>query len=244
VKEHTNKLGQLIGAPLPGWRPVSSPPRSDIEGRYCRIEPINPERHALELYESVMLDVGGGNWTYLPYGPFPDRDDYVAWLEQTCLGDDPMFHTVIDLASGKAVGIASLMRISPSVGVIEIGHIHYSPALQRTPIATEAMYLFMTRVFDELGYRRFEWKCDSLNKPSNNAALRYGFKFEGIFRQATVYKQRNRDTAWYSMLDSEWPLARAAYEAWLSPGNFDDNGVQRRRLSAFMSGNGGESERD
>lgn len=235
MSDHTNDLGQTIGFPLPDWKPVARPPRTAMEGRFCRIEPIDVERHAKDLHESVMLDTDGRNWTYLPYGPFPDYDDYLAWLKVTCLGDDPMFHTVINLATGTAVGIASLMRIEPTPGVIEVGHIHYSPALQRTPIATEAMYLFMTRVFDELGYRRFEWKCDALNGPSNKAAKRYGFTFEGIFRQATVYKKRNRDTAWYAILDSEWPAAKAAYEAWLSPDNFDADDRQHKSLSDCMA---------
>lgn len=236
MSDHTNDLGQPIGAPLPDWQPVDRPPRTPMEGRFCRIEPIDVDRHGVELHENVMLDADGANWTYLPYGPFPVLEDYLAWVREACLGDDPMFHTIIDLNTEKAVGIASLMRIEPSVGVIEVGHIHYSPALQRTPLSTEAMYLFMSRVFDELGYRRFEWKCDSLNGPSNRAAKRYGFNFEGIFRQATIYKQRNRDTAWYSMLDSEWPNAKQAYENWLSADNFDADGNQKKSLSDFMAG--------
>jgi RimJ/RimL family protein N-acetyltransferase len=144
-----------------------------------------------------------------------------------------LFFTIIDKASGKAVGVASFLRIDPKMGVIEVGHINYAPALQRTPQATEAMYLMMKRVFDELGYRRYEWKCDALNAPSYRAAERLGFVYEGTFRQATIYKGRNRDTAWYAIIDKDWPKLKAAYEEWLSPQNFDAAGQQRNKLSAF-----------
>ncbi len=149
--------------------------------------------------------------------------------------DDPLFHTIVDLATGKAVGVATFMRIDRAHGVIEVGNINYSPLLQRTPAATEAMFLMMRRVFDELGYRRYEWKCDSLNAPSRAAALRLGFQFEGIFRQAVVYKGRNRDTAWFSMIDSEWPALKRAYEQWLAPENFDAEGRQPRKLAEFIA---------
>lgn len=169
-------------------------------------------------------------WSYLPYGPFESAAGYRAWLEETCLDNDPLFHAVIDGETGKAVGLASYLRITPAVGVIEVGHIAYSPLLQRTKASTEAMFLMMQRVFDELGYRRYEWKCDALNAASRNAALRLGFEFEGIFRQATIYKGRNRDTAWLSITDKEWPSLKSAFSEWLSPENFDDNGRQRSRL--------------
>ena len=152
-------------------------------------------------------------------------------MRKFCLGDDPLFHTVIDGQSGRAVGVASLMRIDPPVGVIEVGGINYSPLLQQKPAATEAMFLLMRRVFDELGYRRYEWKCDNLNAPSRAAAARLGFRFEGIFRQATVYKGRNRDTAWFAIIDSEWPLLEETFLRWLDPTNFDDHGQQRCRLA-------------
>ena len=154
-------------------------------------------------------------WTYLVYGPFARLEDYRTWAEKMAPSDDPLFHAIIDQTTGKAVGIAAYLRIEPAVGVIEVGHIALSPLVQRTPAATEAMYLMMRRVFDELGYRRYEWKCDSLNAPSRAAAERLGFRFEGIFRQATIYKGRNRDTAWYSVIDQEWPARKAA--AGLSP---------------------------
>jgi RimJ/RimL family protein N-acetyltransferase len=175
-------------------------------------------------------------WTYLAYGPFADHGAYNAWLAGAAESDDPLFHAIVDGRSGRALGVASFLRIEPAVGVIEVGHIAYAPALQRTPAATEAMYLMMRRVFDELGYRRYEWKCDALNEPSRRAALRLGFTFEGIFRQATLYKGRNRDTAWYSVVDKEWPERKAAFEAWLEPGNFDAEGRQRTRLSPACAG--------
>ncbi len=201
-----------------------------MEGQYCRVEPVDPERHSADLHDANMRDTEGRMWSYLPYGPFESTAGYRSWLEETCLQDDPLFHAVIDNASGKAVGLASYLRITPAVGVIEVGHIAYSPLLQRTKASTEAMYLMMQRVFDELGYRRYEWKCDALNAASRNAALRLGFEFEGIFRQATIYKGRNRDTAWLSITDKEWPSLKAAFLEWLSPANFDDAGQQRTRL--------------
>jgi RimJ/RimL family protein N-acetyltransferase len=149
--------------------------------------------------------------------------------------DDPLFHTIVDASTGKAVGVATFMRVDRTHGVIEVGNINYSPLLQRTPAATEAMFLMMRRAFDELGYRRYEWKCDSLNAPSRAAALRLGFQYEGLFRQAVVYKQRNRDTAWFSMIDSEWPVLQRAYEQWLAPANFDAGGRQRQNLADLIS---------
>ena len=152
-------------------------------------------------------------------------------MRATCLGNDPLFHAVIDRKTGRAVGVASYLRIDAAPGVIEVGHINYAPALQRSAAATEAMFQMMQRVFDELSYRRYEWKCDALNAPSRAAALRFGFQFEGIFRQATIYKSRNRDTAWYAIIDRDWPSLKARYDRWLDPMNFDATGKQRRKLS-------------
>ena len=234
MSEYHNDLGQPIGAPLADWQGCAHPRGAVIEGRLCRLEPIDAARHASDLFTAFSEDHDAHNWTYLPYGPFADEDELRAWMVATCLGDDPCFFSVIDLASGKAVGVASYLRIVPGIGVIEVGHIHFSPLMQGRPISTEAMYLMMRQVFDVLGYRRYEWKCDSLNQPSCAAATRLGFLFEGIFRQATMYKQRNRDTAWYSILDREWPTARSAFESWLDPANFDGSGKQRQRLSDLM----------
>jgi len=231
MTDHVNHLGQPIGFPLPGWSPRPRPPRTTMEGRFCRIEPIDVDRHGADLHAANLEDKEGRNWTYLAYGPIATLDEYRDWLRKTCLGDDPLFHAVIELTSGRAVGVASYLRIDPAPGVIEVGHINYAPPLQRTVAATEAMFLMMRRVFDELGYRRYEWKCDAVNAPSRAAALRLGFQYEGIFRQATVYKSRNRDTAWYAIIDRDWPALKARYERWLDPANFDAAGRQRRKLS-------------
>lgn len=170
-------------------------------------------------------------WTYLGYGPFASLADYQAWMQIACMGDDPLFFTIMDRASNKPLGLASYLRIDPRSGSIEVGHLAYSPLLKRTAAATEAMYLMMARAFD-LGYRRYEWKCDSLNAPSRSAALRLGFTFEGIFRQATVVKGRNRDTAWFAIIDKDWPAIREAFVRWLSPDNFDAAGRQCTSLAA------------
>jgi RimJ/RimL family protein N-acetyltransferase len=231
--QRKNEFGQPTGAPLANWSPRPLPPRRAIEGRFCRVEPLEPERHAGDLFAANSDDAEGRNWTYLPYGPFPSFESYRDYLAAAARRDDPLVHAIIDRGSGRAVGVASLMRIDRAAGVIEVGGINYSPSLQRQPAATEAMYLLMRQVFDELGYRRYEWKCDSLNAPSRAAAQRLGFRYEGLFRQATVYKGRNRDTAWYSILDSEWPALRAAFERWLDPANFDPDGRQRASLGSF-----------
>lgn len=205
-----------------------------MNGRFCTLEPLDPTRHGAELHQAFSLDGEGRIWTYLAYGPIADFETFRAWLQADCLGDDPLFFTIVDKGSGKAVGMASYLRIAPANGSIEVGHINYAPPLQRTPAATEAMYLMMKRAFD-LGYRRYEWKCDALNAKSRAAAERLGFTFEGIFRQATVYKGRNRDTAWYAVIDKDWPVLAAAFERWLDPANFDDAGRQRIRLSGLTA---------
>jgi RimJ/RimL family protein N-acetyltransferase len=226
-----NELGQSIGDPVDGWTPRPRPPREPIEGRFCRVEPLDLARHAEALFEANRRDAEGRMWTYMAYGPFARLDEYRAWAAGAACGEDPLFQAIVDRRSGAATGVASFLRIEPAAGVVEVGHIAYSPALQRTPAATEAMYLLMRRAFDELGYRRYEWKCDALNAPSRAAAERLGFRFEGVFRQATVYKGRNRDTAWYAVIDKEWPERKAAFEAWLDPANFDADGRQRKSLA-------------
>jgi RimJ/RimL family protein N-acetyltransferase len=208
------------------------------------MQAISQGRAALEtnaLGQPVGIELAS-NWTYLPYGPFNDRADYHAWVEQIAKADDPFFHAIVDRSTKKAIGVASLMRIDPLNGVIEVGHINYSPLLQGTSAATEAMFLLMRRVFDELGYRRYEWKCNSLNGPSRAAALRLGFQYEGLFRQAAVVKGRNRDTAWYSIIDREWPALKRAYQAWLSPDNFTHTGAQLLRLSDCIAREGGNPQ--
>ncbi len=234
MSKFKNDLGQPIGFPITGWQCGEHPRGAIMQGSLCRLEPIDIERHAADLFAAFSLDREARNWTYLGYGPFRSEAELRDWITASCLGDDPCFFVVIDLASGKAVGVASYLRIDSANGVIEVGHIHFSPLMQGKPVSTEAMYLMMREVFDGLGYRRYEWKCDALNQPSCNAARRLGFMFEGIFRQALMYKGRNRDTAWFSILDREWPLARAVFETWLAPANFNDEGGQIERLSALM----------
>lgn len=225
-----NHLGQPIGRPLPDWKPPEPPARAPMEGRYCRLEPLDPRRHAPSLHLANSTDAEGRMWTYLPYGPFDGLENFRAWTEEMSRRIDPLFFAIVDRANGQAVGLASYLRIDPAAGSIEVGHVVYSPLLQRTPAGTEAMFLMMEQAF-KLGYRRYEWKCDALNSPSRAAALRFGFSFEGIFRQATVVKGRNRDTSWHSIIDCEWPSLRNGFERWLDPANFDGHGRQRERLS-------------
>jgi RimJ/RimL family protein N-acetyltransferase len=204
-----------------------------MTGRFCRVEPLDAQRHAADLFAANAEDRDGRNWTYLPRGPYADFASYREWAEAAAKSEDPLTHAILDLASGRAVGSAAYLRIDAPHGVIEVGSITYSPLLQRRPAVTEAMYLMMRRVFDELGYRRYEWKCDALNAASRAAATRLGFRYEGLFRHATVYKGRNRDTAWFSVIDSEWPGLRQAFERWLDPANFDAEGRQRTSLSGL-----------
>ena len=230
MDERRNELGQAIGFPVPDWRRPPRPPREAMLGRLCRVEPLDPARHGDDLYRAYALDADARHWTYLPYGPFVDREAYRQWLESACRGDDPLFFAVVDVGTGGVVGVASYLRIDPGSGSIEVGHLRFSSLLQRKPAATEAMYLMMRRAF-ELGYRRYEWKCDALNAPSRAAALRLGLSYEGIFRQAMVIKGRNRDSAWFAATDRDWPALDAAFRRWLDPANFDAAGRQRVRLS-------------
>ncbi len=228
-----NVLGLAVGPELPGWTPPPRPPRAALVGRYCRVEPIDPGRHAAGLWAANSLDREGRMWTYLFSGPFSSLGEYRSWLEAKQPSDDPLFFAIVDAATGLAVGVASYLRIDPANGSIEVGHLQFSPLLQRTAAATETMYLMMKQAF-ELGYRRYEWKCDALNAASRRAAERLGFKFEGVFRQAVVYKGRNRDTAWYSIIDSEWPRLEVAFRRWLDPANFDEAGRQRAALATSL----------
>ncbi|MBS0631049.1 MAG: GNAT family N-acetyltransferase [Verrucomicrobia bacterium] len=234
MQANLNHLGQPVGEPLPDWQPPALPPHTPLQGRYCRLEPLAAEKHATDLFAANQHDAKGRSWTYLPYGPFATFADYEAWIRLSATGTDPQFYAIIDQPSGRAMGIASYLRISPKVGTIEVGHLNFSPLLQGTRAATEAMFLMMERAF-ALGYRRYEWKCNALNQPSRRAALRLGFTFEGIFRQAVVVKGRNRDTAWFSIIDREWPALRSAFVRWLAPENFDAQGRQRVALSALTA---------
>ena len=231
VSAQRDQFGLPVGAPVAEWTARPLPPRTPLRGRYCRLDPVDVERDSRQLYEAYATAPDHRDWTYLPASGFDDHESYRQHLAAQAGAADPMHHTITDLALGRAVGTAALMRIDPDNGVIEVGHITYSPLIQRTRAGTEAMYLLMRRVFDELGYRRYEWKCDSLNAPSRTAALRYGFQFEGIFRKAVVYKGRNRDTAWFSIVDDEWPGIKDGLEAWLAPANFNSGGRQLRPLA-------------
>jgi RimJ/RimL family protein N-acetyltransferase len=217
------------------WSPAGVPARIAIDGDLVRLEVLDPERHAASLFTSSHSPGSEGLWDHLSYGPFAGQPEFTAWLEQRAASADPLFFAVVDWESMRALGMASFMRIKPDHGVIEIGHIWFAPELQRTRKATEAIFLLARTTFDELGYRRLEWKCDSLNVPSRRAADRFGFTFEGIFRQHMIVKGRNRDTAWFSITDGEWPTRKAAFEAWLSPENFDETGRQRHSLAELRT---------
>ncbi len=223
-----------IGFSIGDWIPPVRPPAEPMIGRYCRLERLDADRDGPSLFDAYALDSEGRNWTYLAQGPFENYAEFHIWLSDMAKLDDPFFFTIIDAESQTSVGIASYLRITPPAGSIEVGHIHYSPLLQRTPAATEAMYLMMEQAFT-LGYRRYEWKCDALNAPSRIAAQRLGLSYEGVFRQATVYKQRNRDTAWYATIDREWPDLKQAFEQWLDPNNFDNDRNQKTRLSTLTA---------
>ena len=225
-------FGQEIGAPVDGWVPRDRPSRAPIEGRVCRIESLDPNRHGADLFAAYADAPDGRDWTYLSVERPDDLPTYLAFAASQAASIDPFHHAILDRASGRAIGTAALMRIDPANGVIEIGFITFSPRLKRTRAGTEALFLLMKRAFDELGYRRLEWKCDSLNTASRRAALRLGFTFEGLFRQAVVVKGRNRDTAWYAITDHEWPLIRACLTRWLDPANFDRDGRQVQSLAA------------
>lgn len=234
MNSRLNEHGQPIGLAVPDWRGARPPSRETIAGTHCRLEPLDADRHAEPLFRAYAADPKGINWTYLPYGPFADPGSYRTWLTHRQAARDECFFAIVDAKSDAPVGVAAYLRIFPETGSIEVGHLSHSPALQRTVASTEAMYLMMKRVFDAWGYRRYEWKCDSRNAPSRAAATRLGFRYEGVFRKLMVVKGRNRDTAWFSIVDEEWPGIRAAFEAWLDPANFDVRGQQRRRLEALM----------
>jgi RimJ/RimL family protein N-acetyltransferase len=209
------------------------PGRITLDGTHVTIVPLDPQAHAEALWESTHGPSNEHVWRYLFDGPYADRAAFDESLRKKAASDDPLFFAILDRQSGHAMGHAAYMNIVPAHRVIEVGSILYTPALQRTPAATEAMYLMARHIFDDLGYRRYEWKCNALNEPSRRAAQRFGFQYEGIFRQHMIIKGRNRDTAWYSMLDSEWPACKRAFEQWLSPANFAANGVQKCSLASL-----------
>jgi RimJ/RimL family protein N-acetyltransferase len=235
----TNPFGQPVGPAVPDWSP--RPPLSDapMQGRFCRLERFDEARHLEPLF-AEYADDDGRMWTYVPWGPFADAQAMAQTIRHT--SDAPTAFqrfTILEAASGRPVGCASYMRHAPELGSVEVGAVTFGPRLKRTPAATEAMYLMMRRVF-EAGWRRYEWKCDALNAPSRAAALRLGFRFEGVFRQERVYRGRNRDTAWFSVIDGEWPALQRAMEHWLDAANFDDDGRQRRRLADLVAAERGD----
>jgi RimJ/RimL family protein N-acetyltransferase len=210
--------------------PAKLPQRKRLDGQFATVVPLDPASHAQALWEGIKGEENEGLWAYLPSGPFTERRDFDAYLMARATAEDSLSFAILDNVSARAAGLAALMRIEPGHRCIEVGNILYTPALQRTRAATEAMYLMARHVFEELGYRRYEWKCNALNEASRRAALRLGFSFEGVFRQHMIVKGRNRDTAWFSMLDCEWPVRKAGFERWLDASNFDAAGRQRSRF--------------
>ena len=231
MNEQAAATDQPVG-PTVDTTPAERPGPVVLEGRFARAEKLDPARHGRDLWQAVKDD--DRLWTYMGYGPFKDADSFDRWMEERTILLDPYAYAVIDKTGGKAVGTVTLMEIRPAARVIEMGSIVYAPALQRTPAATEIQYLMARYVFETLGYRRYEWKCHDLNAKSKRAAERLGFTYEGTFRQHMIVKGRNRDTAWFAMLDSEWPAVKAAYERWLAPENFDTAGRQKARLAAMQ----------
>ncbi|MBC8718883.1 GNAT family protein [Ochrobactrum sp. Marseille-Q0166] len=221
---------------LQDWTPRPKPERKVLEGHYVRLEPLDAKKHGDELFAASSVEDADQRFTWLFELPPAAREDFEPWLEKASGSEDPLFFAVIDKASGKVAGRQALMRIDPVHGAIEIGNIYWGPLISRKPAATEAQFLFMQYVFDDLGYRRYEWKCNDNNAPSKRAAERFGFQFEGIFRQHMVTKGKNRDTAWFSIIDSEWPALKQAYQAWLAPANFGSDGQQIRKLEDFRIG--------
>ena len=219
--------------PVEGWTRRPAPPHIVLSGRYCRCEPLDAARHGDDLYQAFSA-TDPASWRYLFHEPPASEVEFRSWLAETVSGADP-YYAVVDSVSGRAGGVWAYLRVEPAHGSIEIGSVHYADILKRTPVTTEATYLAMRHVFDELGYRRFEWKCNALNEPSRRAAARFGFQFEGVFRQHMVVKGHNRDTAWFSILDHEWLALRRAFEAWLSPDNFTPDGRQRDSLARLIS---------
>jgi RimJ/RimL family protein N-acetyltransferase len=220
---------------LSNWKGCARPERIVLEGRYVRLEPLSARAHGDGLYEAAIMGDAEARFRWLPATKPESREGFQPWLDRSEASPDPLYFTVIETASGKIAGRQSIMRIDAPNGVGEIGDIHWGPLIQQKPATTEALYLFARYLFDDLHYRRFEWKCNNLNEPSKRAALRYGFVFEGIFRKHMIVKGQNRDTAWYAMTDDDWKAAKPAFEAWLDPGNFDADGRQKKRLEELRS---------
>lgn len=230
MNQFFNEFNQALGEEIFGWQSPEFPKSQTMTGTHCRLEPLDWDLHGADLFAANQTDSDNSNWTYMNYGPFPDMKAYRDWVIASAKSKDPQFYAIIDLKSNKAVGVSSYLRIDALNGNIEIGHLYFSSFLRSSIAATESLFLMMCRIFD-LGYRRLEWKCNTLNTPSRNAAQRLGFSFEGIFRQATIVKGRSRDTAWYSIIDKDWPELKKEYYKWLDLNNFDEKGRQKLRLS-------------
>lgn len=226
----TNQFNQPIGQPVDGWEGCAPPDKVVLTGLFCRVESLDFSVHTDDLFDAYHAIPDMGDWTYLARDFFESKKEFKAYIQEILTRSDAKFYAIIDLKTNKAVGLFALMRIDTKNGVVEVGNIIFSSLLKRTTASTEAQYLLMHYVFETLKYRRYEWKCDSLNKASKQAALRLGFSFEGVFRQAIVYKGRNRDTAWFSIIDSEWAQLKQSFINWLSPNNFDAEGHQIKSL--------------
>ncbi|MDR3527629.1 MAG: GNAT family protein [Rhizomicrobium sp.] len=221
----------MKGADLSAWQGAAAPGRVVLEGRYARLEPLDSARHESDLFQAATAPGAEDRFRYLPDTAPADHAAFHAWMTASAVSTDPLFFAVIDKATGLAGGRQALMHIVPPHGTVEFGHVFWGPAIARTRVATEALYLSAQYIFEELGYRRFEWKCNTRNEPSRRAALRFGFRFEGIFRNHMVVKGQNRDTAWFAITDSDWLALKAGYRAWLTPENFDDSGQQKSPLA-------------
>lgn len=231
-----NQLGQALGNPVKNWTPRKKIEKILIQGEWCILEPMEIDKHSNKLFEALAVDNHlGESWTYLPYGPFDSCNEFKAWLKETLSDPDTLLYAILDSKTNEPIGVSGYLRMNPEHGVIEIGHLHFSKQLKQTALATDAIYLMLKQVFEQYGYRRCEWKCNDLNEPSRKAALRFGFKFEGIFRQNYVFKNHNRDTAWFSIIDSEWPALEEKFMRWLHPNNFDVTGKQILKLSEMIA---------
>ena len=218
-----------IGSPV-NFRKAKLPSKKKLVGNYTVLEPLQIKKHSIDLFKNFSKDKKGIDWIYMPQGPFKNEISLKKFLKDKNLTGNPFFYTIYSKRLKTFCGLASYLRIKPQVGTIEVGYITYATNLQRTVEGTEAMYLMMKNVFDDLGYRRYEWKCDNLNSKSKKAALRLGFKYEGLFRQATIYKKRNRDTAWFSIIDKEWKLYKKSYRQYLKRSNFNTKFIQKKKL--------------
>jgi RimJ/RimL family protein N-acetyltransferase len=227
--------GLPVGPKLQRPGAAARPERVALDGRYCRLEPLDAARHGDHLYAASSVADAAARYLYLPVEAPTSRADFDAWIADRASTADPLYFAVIDKATGRAEGRQSLMRIDPANQSIEIGDIYWGPAMTQSRVSTEANFLFARYALDQLGYRRYEWKCNALNAPSRRAALRFGFTFEGHFRRSNIVKGRSRDTAWFSIIETEWPAVRAGYEAWLDPANFDADGRQRATLANLVA---------